>query len=91
MSDWAALALAAAVWAGARLGWPCPWPVPAAFVLAAVLLRRPWLLVAAGFTLALALSAMAWSGLTRVRLGGTRGPSLERSCDFAGQRCRRNS
>src|SRR5437879_434134 len=76
MSDWAALALAAAVCAGARLAWPCPWPVPIVVVLAALLLRRPWLLVSAGFTLALVLSAMAWSGLRSPPTGVVAGTAV---------------
>lgn len=63
MSDGATVILAVAVWIGALVALPVPrWAAVLATVVAFAL-RRPSLLVPAGFLLAASLSVAAWAGL----------------------------
>ncbi|MCU1374111.1 MAG: comEC, partial [Actinomycetia bacterium] len=64
MSDRTVLVLAASVWLGASLAWAVPVPVGAVVVVAALLLRRPLVLVVGATLLASGLASAAWSGLT---------------------------
>lgn len=63
MSDLAVVALAAAAWLGSLVAAPVPRLPALALVLAAVLVRRPWLLVVATALLASSFAAVAWRGL----------------------------
>ena len=74
MSDAAVVALAIAAWLGALHPLPIPRAVGIVAVAFALVLRRPWLLVAAATLLASALAASAWAGLDPVSAERVRGP-----------------
>lgn len=63
MSDRAALGLAVATIAGARVSMGAPVALGGAVVVVALVARRPWLLVTGAGLLASALGAVAWAGL----------------------------
>jgi competence protein ComEC len=76
MSDRAVLLLAAAVVAGARLGWSAPWWCVAALVLLAAVRRRAVVVVVTGFLVAGALSWWSWQGLEPPPAAPMAGPAL---------------
>lgn len=74
MSDAAVVALAVVVWVGALQPAPLPPLVGAIGIGFALLLRRPWVLVAATGLPATALASSAWAGLDAPSPARVRGP-----------------
>jgi competence protein ComEC len=73
MSDRAVVALAAAAVVGARIAAPIPDVLVVLAVVAVVVVRRPWLAVAAAVLVASALGSRAWAGLDDAPIGAVEG------------------